>query len=107
MLCGCATAADFDLFHPPALARGIRIGIIVWPRCRGTSRRNVEAAKITDVQTLLDAALRQQLQGSPCAGASRRALRGHRGGHPARREPYPRIPRKEPERTGEIGRAHV
>jgi glutathione S-transferase len=47
MLQDCTAAADFNLFHAPALARGIRIGIIVWPRCRGTSRaRNVEAAKL-------------------------------------------------------------
>src|ERR1700716_1674314 len=53
-----------------------------------------------NVQALFDAALRQQLQGSPCAGAAQRALSRDRDRHSARREPHAGLSRQESERTG-------
>jgi len=66
--------------------RPIRIGIIVYPRynhepipsvARAAPNRSSETRH--DVQALFDAALRQQLQGSPCAGAAQCAVSRDRG----------------------------
>src|ERR1700719_1352687 len=56
-----------------------------------------------NVQALFDAALRQQLQGPPCAGAVERALSRHRDRHSERREPHAGFSRKKSQRTGAAG----
>ena len=53
-----------------------------------------------DVQALFDAALRQQLQGPPCAGVAQCAVSRDRGRHPARRKPHAGFSGEESERTG-------
>src|SRR5207253_2528612 len=53
-----------------------------------------------DVQALFDAALRQQLQGPPCAGIAQCAVLRDRSRHPARRKPHAGFPGEESERTG-------
>ena len=57
-----------------------------------------------NVQALLDAAFRQQLQGPPCAGAAECALSCDRDRYSARREPHAGLSRERSERTGAAAR---
>src|SRR6266516_7341940 len=100
------------------------IGIIVWPGCRATRRSyktllfvacgvppartksglakssSNENPESRNVLALFDAALRQQLQGPPCAGTAECTLSRDRDRHIARREPHAGISRDESERPG-------
>src|SRR5579872_3275825 len=73
----CSAVEVFELLRFQPLRR-LRIGIIVWPSCRGTTRflsRDVvlKGRIVSNVQALFHAALGQQLQGPPCARSAQRS----------------------------------
>ena len=99
----CGAVANFDFFHCGSCGAPHRHHCLAALRDgNGPAHRTASntVKEPINVQTLFDAALRQQLQGPPCAGAAQCALSCDRDRHPARREPHAGIPRQESERTG-------
>ena len=95
VLLRCSAVAVFNLFHVTILAvHALRHHCLaaLWGNMAIPSVRRVRRfGDQANVQTLFDAALRQQLQGSPCARAVERTLSSGRGGYFARREPHTRV----------------
>src|SRR5207342_2793638 len=101
-----AVREKFSIFSNQRTLRRGPIGISLAPvAARHAGKRNSHRSKCSDVQALLDATLRQQLQGPPCAGAVECALSRNRDRHPARREPYAGVPCEESQRPGAAARS--
>ena len=96
MLRACSAVEVFDFFHSAGLAtHSYRHHCLAalrresFPQFAHRVRPSIRPSEPNDdVQALFDAALRQQLQGPPCAGAAQRAVSGDRSRHSPRRKPH-------------------